>query len=166
MPSLLLSLIEHTRKGLERKENRTLWVVSGLHNRAMKRYSMSLLHHGQKCSLVAYLLDGDRDSLPSASFISTPPPRFINKIRLPSTNEPSQAGGTYHSTKKPPELPFSAKERIKSVVEALAVEIKIDLHILLSAILEVFRGESGNVDPGKPLAECALPTRCVSSDSA
>ena len=39
MPHLLL--IDYTRKSLERKAGRTLWVVSGLQNEAMKRYSMT-----------------------------------------------------------------------------------------------------------------------------
>ena len=162
MPSLLLFPIEHTRKGLEKNGNRTLWVVSGLQNTEMKRYSTTLVHHGQKCSLVAYLLDGD--NLPSAYSISTPPSQF--KHGLPRTNEPRQAGGIYPLlTKNPLGLPSSTVERIKSVVEALAVELGVDVHILLSTITEVFCGRLGNMEPGGPLANCPLSTRCVSSDS-
>ena len=50
----------------------------------------------------------------------------------------------YQSTKKPPELPSSAKERIKNVVETLAVELKVDVHILLSTVQEVFGRGLGN----------------------
>ena len=148
---------------MERKGRRTLWVVSGLQNgAAMKRYSTTLFHRGQKCSLVAYLLDGD--NLPPASFIFTPPSPF--EMGLPRTNELNQAGGTYHPTNKSPELPSSAKERIKNVVEALAMELKVDMPNLLSTIQEVFGGRLGNVEPGKTLEEYLLSTRCVSSYSA
>lgn len=43
----------------------------GSPNEGMKRYSMTLVHNCQRCSLVAYLLDGD--SLPSAALKLTPP---------------------------------------------------------------------------------------------
>lgn len=68
IPSFLL--IEHTRKSLERKGSRILWMVSGLWVITMKRYSITLVHNGQRCSLVAYLLDGD--NRPSAALKSTP----------------------------------------------------------------------------------------------
>lgn len=130
--------------------------MSGFQNVEMRRYSTTLVHHGQKCSLVAYLFDGD--NLPSASLISMPPSPF--KGLLPS-NEPSDTK-CYQSTNK---LPSSAMERIKNVVETLAVEMGVDVHILLSIISDVFgRGEPG---PGQPLAECPLLTsRCVSFCSA
>lgn len=98
-------LVEHTRKGLERKG----WEVLGFQNGAMKRYSMTLVHHGQKCSFVAYLLD---ENNPFHIFVSTPLPVQV----LPRINEPRQAGGTYQSTRKLPELPSSAMDRIKSVI--------------------------------------------------
>lgn len=136
-------------------------MVSGLLNEAIKRYSTTLTtHDGEKRCLVAYLLDGD--NLPSAaSLISTPP--LPCKGLIPS-NEPSPASFTDQLTnlKEPLELPSSssAVERIRSIVEALAVEMGIDVHILLSIILEIF-GE--NV----PLTEHTGPplTRCVLSNS-
>lgn len=131
MPSSLT--IEHTRKSLERKGSRTLWVVSGLQNEGMKRYSMTRVHNCQRCSLVAYLLDGD--SLPSAALKLTPPSPC--KKGFPSIASTSSS----QSTEKLPKLSFSAMEHIKSVVEALAVEMGTDLHTLIPTILELF-GES------------------------
>lgn len=107
-------------------------MVSGLQNGAMKRYSMTLVHNGERCSLVAYLLDGD--SLPSAALKSTPPTPLKKGLQS-STSDTSQ------STKKPPKLSSSAMEHIKSAIEALAVEMGTDLHILIPIILEL-SGES------------------------
>ena len=66
MPSLLLL----TRKGLERKWESHRLGGSGSPGSVsldifsivcelMKRYSITLIYHGLKCSLVTYLLDGD-----------------------------------------------------------------------------------------------------------
>ena len=133
MPSLLA--IEPTRKTLERKGSRTLWVVSGLQNEGVKRYSMTLVHNSQRCSLVAYLLDGD--SLPSAAALRLTPPS-PSKEGFPSITSDISSS---QSTKKPPKLSFSAMEHIKTAVEALAVELGTDLHVLIPTILELF-GES------------------------
>lgn len=76
-----------------------------------------------------------------------------------------QVGGTNPSMMKPPELPSTSMERIKSVEVALAVELEVDMDILPSTILGVSGKGLGNVEPG-PLAERTLSTRCVSSDSA
>ena len=156
---LTSSHIDHTRKGLKKKGHRTLWVVSGLQDEAMKRYSMTLVHGGQKCILVTYLLDGS--NLPSASRILTPLSRLESRKK---SNDPTQAE-TYQSTERPPELPSSVmerSERIKCVIEELAIELGIvDVEILLSNILEVF---GRNVEAEQPSAECPLLTRCVVFD--
>lgn len=140
-------------------------MVSGLQpeNTEMKRYSTTLDYGGNNYSLVAYLLHGD--NLPSACSLSTPPSLF-KKGRLEEKNELMQAGGTHQLTKKPPALSSSATEHLKRALEALAVELGVDVPILLSTITEVFGGESGNMVPGKPLENRPLSTRCVSSDSA
>ena len=75
-----------------------------------------------------------------------------------------QVGGTNPSMMKPPELPSTSMEHIKSVEEALAVELEVHPY-LRSTILGVSGKRLGNVEPG-PLAERTLSTRCVSSDSA
>ena len=158
---LTSSHIDHTRKSLESRGERTLRVVSALHNNDLKRYSSTVVHRGRRCSLVAYSLDGD--NLPSASIISMPPSRLESRKK---SSEPTE---TYQSTQyKLPELPsFAAarSERIKSVIEALGIELGIlDVHILLSNIVDVFGSKLGNVEP---LAECpqALLTWCVVFDS-
>ena len=151
-------------KTLEKKGDHTLYKVSGLQNEAMKRYSLPVVHHGQRCSLVNYLLDGD--NLPCASVVSTPPSPLESR-KGPPSNEPSQASDTGQSTKKPPELPPSAMEHIivfrehfKRDVDALAVKMGIDVAILLSIILEGFGRGLGNAVPGQRLTEQPLPTRC------
>ena len=107
-------------------------MVSGLQNEGIKRYSMILVHNSQRCSLVAYLLDGD--SLPSAALkLSPPSPSKEGLLSITSDTSSSQ------SRKKPPKLSLSAMEHIKSVVEALAVELGTDLNMLIPIILELFQ---------------------------
>lgn len=159
--------IENTKKPLETNGERTLRVVSGLQDPRMKKYSVTLNHHDEKCTFVAYYHDGD--NLPSASIMLEPPSPL--KKGFPRINEPMpvQAGtsSTYLLTKKVPELSSSAMERIKSVVEALSVELGVDMQILLLTITEVFGGGGlENMEHGGPLADRPLRTRCVSSDSA
>ena len=60
----------------EKKKGRTLWVVSNIKNKLLKRYTIRLTHHGNVCCLISYALDGD--NLRSASTILSAPSPYEN----------------------------------------------------------------------------------------
>lgn len=69
------------------------------------------------------------------------PVRPLNQSYPPHSRKGSQeAPVALIVDKEPPELPSSAMEPIKNVVEAPAVEMGIDVHILISIILGTGRG--------------------------